>query len=192
MKGYTIQHSIDLLEKAVESGGTGGSSTAANVSYNNTSSGLVATNVQTALDEISGNVTTLSGNVTTLSGNVTTLSGHFDYSTSETVVGKWINNEPLYRKVISLGTLPNNRTSSVPHGITNLSQIVSIRGIASAANGSTIPLPFVDDSSKNADILLDAGTESVRVITKTDKSAFTGYAILEYTKTASETRTKKK
>lgn len=51
MKGYTIQHSIDLLEKAVDSGG--GSSSAADVSYDNTESGLTATNVQTAIDELS-------------------------------------------------------------------------------------------------------------------------------------------
>ena len=58
MKGYTIQHSIDLLEKAVEnSGGSGGASTASDVSYNNTTSGLVATNVQAAIDEVAAGIT---------------------------------------------------------------------------------------------------------------------------------------
>ena len=53
MKGYTIQHSIDLLEKAVENGGgSGGASTAADVSYNNTSSHLTADDVQEAIDEV--------------------------------------------------------------------------------------------------------------------------------------------
>ena len=51
MKGYTIQHSIELLEKNGGSG-SGGASTASDVSYTNTTSGLVATNVQTAIDEI--------------------------------------------------------------------------------------------------------------------------------------------
>lgn len=59
MKGYTIQHSIDLLEKAVENngGGSSGASTAADVTYDNTTSGLVATNVQAAIDEVAAGIT---------------------------------------------------------------------------------------------------------------------------------------
>lgn len=57
MRGYTIQHSIDLLEKAVEDNSGGGSSSAADISYDNTESGLVATNVQTAIDELAGGLT---------------------------------------------------------------------------------------------------------------------------------------
>ena len=53
MKGYTIQHSIELLEEEVKNGGgSGGSTTAANVSYDNTDSGLTAETVQAAIDEI--------------------------------------------------------------------------------------------------------------------------------------------
>ena len=52
MKGYTIQNSITLLEKEVKNGGSGGSTTAAGVSYDNTTSGLTATDVQAAIDEI--------------------------------------------------------------------------------------------------------------------------------------------
>ena len=55
MKGYTIQNSIDMLEKAIENGsGSGGASTAADVSYDNTSSGLTADDVQEAIDELNG------------------------------------------------------------------------------------------------------------------------------------------
>ena len=67
MKGYTIQHSIDLLEKAVETGGgSGGGGTAADVSYSNTSSGLVATNVQTAIDEVNTSVGANTSAITTI------------------------------------------------------------------------------------------------------------------------------
>lgn len=51
MKGYTIQKSIDLLEKEIEKGGTGAGD-ASDISYDNTGSGLTADNVQTAIDEI--------------------------------------------------------------------------------------------------------------------------------------------
>lgn len=51
MKGYTIQHSIELLEKEAGSG-SGGASTASEVSFDNTDTGLVATNVQSAISEL--------------------------------------------------------------------------------------------------------------------------------------------
>lgn len=42
------------------------------------------------------------------------------YSTDETVVGKWIDGKPIYRKVFEIGSLPNDTTISIPHGIKNL------------------------------------------------------------------------
>lgn len=57
MKEYTIQASIERLEKEVASGGGGGgSSSAASVTYDNTLSGLSATNVQSAIDEVAAGI----------------------------------------------------------------------------------------------------------------------------------------
>lgn len=59
MKEYTIQASIERLEKEVASGGGGGgSSSAASVTYDNSLSGLSGTNVQSAVDEINASVET--------------------------------------------------------------------------------------------------------------------------------------
>lgn len=55
MKGYTIQHSIELLEKQAGSG-SGGASTAADVSYDNTTSHLTADDVQEAIDELNADI----------------------------------------------------------------------------------------------------------------------------------------
>ena len=64
MKGYTIQNSIELLEKAVEdAGGSGGASSAADVSYDNTSSGLTADDVQEAVDELAGGLSVACGDL---------------------------------------------------------------------------------------------------------------------------------
>lgn len=54
MKGYTIQNSINLLEK----GGTGssGSTTAANVTFDNTGTGMSANNVQGAISEVNSKI----------------------------------------------------------------------------------------------------------------------------------------
>ena len=88
MKGYTIQKSIELLEKKAGSG-SGGASTAAEVSFDNTGTGLASTNVQTAISEVNTNV-----------GG---LSGRFDYSTVEKVVGKWIDGRDIYQKTFDAG-----------------------------------------------------------------------------------------
>lgn len=55
MKGYTIQHSIELLERQAGSG-SGGASTASEVSFDNTGTGLVATNVQSAISEVNAKI----------------------------------------------------------------------------------------------------------------------------------------
>ena len=58
MKGYTIQNSINELEEKVEKlSGSGGNVTATSVTYDNTTSGLTAENVQAALDELAGGLT---------------------------------------------------------------------------------------------------------------------------------------
>lgn len=73
MRGYTIQNSINLLEKG---GGGGGASSASNVSFDNTGTGLAATNVQTALSEV---------------------AGRSDISSTEKQIGT-LNGDPLYAK----------------------------------------------------------------------------------------------
>ena len=57
MKGYTIQHSIDLLEDEVQDLANSGASSASEISYDNTTSGLVATTVQGAIDEVAAGIT---------------------------------------------------------------------------------------------------------------------------------------
>lgn len=47
------------------------------------------------------------------------------YSTSEVKTNqKWIDGKPIYRKVITTNSLPNNSTTSLSHGISSLGTIV--------------------------------------------------------------------
>lgn len=69
MKGYTIQNSIDLLEKNSGGGGEPQTVTAGAVTYDNTSSGLTADDVQEAIDEVNTKATqALAGITTALTG----------------------------------------------------------------------------------------------------------------------------
>ena len=72
-----------------------------------------------------------------------------NYSTSETIVGKWIDGKTLYRKVIDTGALPNATTKSVAHNISNVSRFVKLYGYAYTSNGQTYPLPWVHTTGTN-------------------------------------------
>ena len=107
------------------------------------------------------------------------------YSTSEQVVGTWINGKPLYRKIVSLGQLPNTAAKTIPHGIANIDQIILMQGYGSQASESgkyTIPLP--NGGSSAATCSLSADRTSIYIVTQNDKTMYTeSYVTLYYTKT---------
>ena len=59
-----------------------------------------------------------------------------DYSTSEKIIGTWIDGSKLFQKTISTGALPNSAMKSVPHGISNLKTVVDVSGIAYPSTGT--------------------------------------------------------
>lgn len=106
------------------------------------------------------------------------------FSTTEKAIGTWINGKPLYRKVFDTGTLPNNTTKYVAHGISNLKNIIHIYGAAkNTANGITFPLPF-PSTQANAPIYVYVDNYNIIIGTATDRTVFKeSYIVLEYTKT---------
>lgn len=57
------------------------------------------------------------------------------YSTTETVVGTWIDGTPVYRKVLT-GTTPNGN-ATLQHGITGFTHIIKVGGwVQSGSNGA--------------------------------------------------------
>lgn len=108
------------------------------------------------------------------------------YSENELVVGKWIDNKPIYRKVIGIGNLPNASQTIVSHNISNIERIVKLYGSATRdRDKDTLPIPYVTFNSNNSGgINLYANNVSVSVSTSSDRSSYTGYVVLEYTKTS--------
>ena len=101
------------------------------------------------------------------------------YSTAEQKIGTWIDGKTIYRKVINLGNLPNNTTKTVKTGINGFADtITSLKGMA--IGNYSFPLPFVADNW----ISMYAGNEATEIIINCvgNRSNFTGYAIIEYTK----------
>lgn len=104
------------------------------------------------------------------------------YSTTEKVIGNWINGKPIYRKVVDLGDAPNNTLSTISHGISNIESIVNLYGYISDGS-SYLPIPNVVASS-GARLQLSANKNAIFLGSSTDRSSFKEcYAIIEYTKT---------
>lgn len=105
-----------------------------------------------------------------------------EYSTDEKIIGTWIDGTPLYRKVISLGALPNTTTTTIATGISNAT-VVKIIGYAKTG-AVVIPLPYIDTGGAANGIMFivrDNGA-TLYVTAGTNRSAWTGYVTLEYTK----------
>jgi hypothetical protein len=110
---------------------------------------------------------------------------------TETRTGKvWMDGRPIYRKVISCGALPNNAETpasgvgSLPHGITDISDIVGVYGHASHVDGFWIPLPYPAIGADNQDIRVRADTTNVYIKTAYNWIAWNGWVVLEYTKSS--------
>lgn len=118
--------------------------------------------------------------------NAKTVKNYVDntntYSTDEKVVGTWIDGKPLYRKVVNIGNLPNATTKDVPHGIENLSAVITMKGYALYSN-QVLPIPFTHVSAIASQIQIYIYEDNLKIVTAIDRSAATGYVILEYTKT---------
>lgn len=103
------------------------------------------------------------------------------YSTNEVdTLLLWIDGKKIYRKVVDVGALPNTTTKQVAHGIT-YDTIVSLSGICSNSDNAFLPMPAVATSSAYA-IELSIDSSNVVITTAQDRSAFSGYVIIEYTK----------
>jgi len=103
------------------------------------------------------------------------------FTTEQPTGGKWIDGKPIYSKVIDCGTLPNATAKSVAHNISNLGRIINISGFAySGAN--TSPLPKSNPTNAYG---IDVRVEGSYIVIQTgvDRTDYTGYVILEYTKT---------
>ena len=109
------------------------------------------------------------------------LNSALTYSTSEiNTHQKWINGKDIYRKVIDLGSFPNDSEKLVSTGLSNIT-VVKIEGIAKVgSNYLILPYVVITDTTFNVSIGYNSGNIFIR--TGTNRTSWTGYAILEYTK----------
>jgi len=85
------------------------------------------------------------------------------------------------RLVVDFGTLPNNTTTTVAHGISVSSNTVFtyIGGAASIPGTTYIPLPYPETGGSPVEVWVDATNVNIRTVS--DYSAYTqSYVVLEW------------
>lgn len=104
-----------------------------------------------------------------------------DYSTSEKIVGTWIDGSKVYQKTINVGNFPNATTKNVAHGISNLSLVIDLK----ASMSSNIMMPYTPpkNSTNDWNAQISATSTNLVITTAADWSTRAGYITLKYTKT---------
>lgn len=108
--------------------------------------------------------------------------GGQSYSTSEQIVGTWIDGSTLYQRTYDCGALPNKSSDlTVPHNISDLDKFVRIYGVA-MSESMFFNLPHVANSSINDQITLFTDETNITVRVGKNRSEYNAYVTLQYTK----------
>lgn len=107
-----------------------------------------------------------------------------DYSTTEKDTGAtWIDGSTIYKKTINFGALPNSTSKIVAHGISGLATIIRVEAVAIDSGGTALSLPYAENNSTgNIPAWVDSAGVGIR--TGQDRSGYSGYFTLYYTKSS--------
>ena len=104
----------------------------------------------------------------------------YTYSTSAKAVGKWIDGSVIYRKTVNFGSLPNATSKTVAHGISNLKQVIEMKGMA-VYQDRYFPLPNSNPSDNTGAMRLAIEGSNIVIMTGADRSAWSAYVTIYYT-----------
>ena len=124
-----------------------------------------------------------SGNLHAVTSNAVAESLSY-FTTEQKTGGKWIDGKPIYRKTVEIGNLPNNTVKQIANVLSNVDNIVEIRGVAKSSTLGIV-LPYIDISggvTYLANIYISSKTH-LQVNTNYNFSSYTGFAVIYYTKT---------
>ena len=109
------------------------------------------------------------------------MAGHV-YSYEERLVGTWVDGKPLYEKTVDFGTLPNDTSKEVPHGIENVDVIWVHDGYARTGDLFDT-LVHAEPSSQIYCWRILANKTSIQMKTGVDRRNVNATVVLRYTKT---------
>lgn len=107
------------------------------------------------------------------------------YSTTEYKTGgTWIDGKPIYKKTVSIGYLPSAAGfKNVAHGITNVDKFIKIEGFYTNGTNTFESNTTAPGSNNNRAVRTYVDLTNVNVEVGQDRSDFSGYITLYYTKT---------
>lgn len=132
---------------------------------------------------------TLESNVSTNTSDIENLENDIEnlqtYSTSEVNTGKvWIDNKPIYRKIITYTYSQGSTTGSVNSELSNLSYINIKAMVHKDTNDNDWePIPYYSSSSDWCRLFYRSSSNTIQIRSSATSSTFYLYIILEYTKT---------
>ena len=102
----------------------------------------------------------------------------------EFFTGTYLNSKPIYAKLLSIGTLPNNTTKSMDTGITPDYYWVDAGNSFAFSAGAAYPIPYVDpkNSANGISARIDSSGTQLVVATGTNWSGYSAYVCVKYTK----------
>lgn len=132
-------------------------------------------------------------NQNNLDSRVTTLENGHTYSTTEQVVGTWVDGKPVYEKTILIGNVARNNNVSVSSGISNIDKVIELKGFgeqiadnSSWADYNTpqgfIPIPNYRSTSYYCGIAISSSNNIGINLTSDYQRLDNCYAIIRYTK----------
>lgn len=101
-----------------------------------------------------------------------------DYSTTEHVVGTWIDGKPLYEKTVDMGSFSTGY-GQYPHNIADIDYIISYQFIGKRSDSSG---GWFDANSVGNDILITVNKSDV-YRQSSSISCEASYLVIQYTKT---------
>lgn len=128
-------------------------------------------------------VPTYASDITHVFAPVTSVLGRPHFTKSEQSTGlTHTDGKTIYQKWVDLGTLPNNTSKNVAHGVSGYADFIFMIGFASYIGSNIwITLPNADPTDANNIYIYISGANIV-VGTGSDRTGATGYLLLMYTK----------
>lgn len=110
-----------------------------------------------------------------------------DYSLEEQFTGKrWIDGKKIYQKTVPFGDLKAGEQLVVPHGITDLDQIVGLEGIQRSSDGVCRPMPYIaitgSPTLDTFNITFAVGKTAVQLFAYQMDRSGTGFITIRYIK----------
>ena len=101
----------------------------------------------------------------------------------EVATNEYVDGKQVFVKKIDIGALPNATTSKIATGLSNVTIVKPVFGYATHSNGTTINLPHLAINNLNACVGLNyTAANEIDINTGSDRSDFTGYVEVYYTK----------